>query len=105
MLTRRKFILTGGAFMLTGGPLLDSKGLLIGVNTAIYTKTGFSSGIGFAIPVDTVKRIVPQLVAFGRVSLPSLNASIASVKVAASLEVRGSEGGQEVVRRGSRGGQ
>ena len=57
------------------------------MNTAIFTRSGFNSGIGFAIPVDTVKRIVPQLIANGRVSLPSLNAQIASPKVAQSLEV------------------
>ncbi|HEY7512836.1 MAG TPA: trypsin-like peptidase domain-containing protein [Vicinamibacteria bacterium] len=56
----------------SGGPLLDSAGRLIGVNTAIYSPSGASAGIGFAVPVDTVNRIVPQLVAHGRVLRPRL---------------------------------
>lgn len=56
----------------SGGPLLDSAGRLIGVNTAIYSPTGSSAGIGFAIPVDTVNRIVPQLIRTGRFAAPSL---------------------------------
>ncbi len=54
----------------SGGPLLDSAGRLIGVNTAIYGQT--SAGIGFAIPVDTVNRIVSQLIANGKVTRPDL---------------------------------
>ncbi|HEY7117153.1 MAG TPA: trypsin-like peptidase domain-containing protein [Tepidisphaeraceae bacterium] len=54
----------------SGGPLLDSSGRLIGVNTAIYSPSGASAGIGFAIPVDNVNRIVPQLVKSGHVSMP-----------------------------------
>jgi len=50
----------------SGGPLLDSAGRLIGVNTAIQSTSGSSAGIGFAVPVDTVNRIVPQLIARGR---------------------------------------
>jgi S1-C subfamily serine protease len=50
----------------SGGPLLDSSGRLIGVNTAIYSPSGASAGIGFAIPVDTVNRVVPELIAGGR---------------------------------------
>lgn len=49
----------------SGGPLLDSSGRLIGVNTAIFSPSGASSGIGFAVPVDLVKRVVPQLIANG----------------------------------------
>jgi S1-C subfamily serine protease len=56
----------------SGGPLLDSGGRLIGVNTAIYSPSGASAGIGFAVPVDTVNRIVPQLVSHGRVLRPRL---------------------------------
>jgi S1-C subfamily serine protease len=56
----------------SGGPLLNSLGQLIGVNTAIYSPSGASSGIGFAIPVNTVKRIVPELIAYGRVQTPIL---------------------------------
>ncbi|KUJ82494.1 2-alkenal reductase [Microbulbifer flavimaris] len=56
----------------SGGPLLDSRGRLIGVNTAIYSPSGASVGIGFAIPVDTVKKIVPELIAHGRLVRPVL---------------------------------
>lgn len=51
----------------SGGPLLDSAGRLIGLNTAIVTTSGGYAGVGFAVPVDTVRRIVPQLIAFGKV--------------------------------------
>ncbi len=51
----------------SGGPLLDSAGRLIGVNAAIYSRTGDSAGVGFAIPVNTVRRFVPELIAHGRV--------------------------------------
>ncbi len=54
----------------SGGPLLDSAGRLIGVNTAIYSPSGASAGIGFAVPVDTVNRIVPQLISSGKVARP-----------------------------------
>jgi S1-C subfamily serine protease len=56
----------------SGGPLLDSAGRLIGVNTAIYSPSGASSGIGFAIPVDTVNWVVPQLIEFGRLQRPTI---------------------------------
>ncbi|WP_346837293.1 trypsin-like peptidase domain-containing protein [Microbulbifer sp. SAOS-129_SWC] len=56
----------------SGGPLLDSSGRLIGVNAAIYSPSGASVGIGFAIPVDTVKKIVPELIANGRLVRPVL---------------------------------
>jgi S1-C subfamily serine protease len=52
----------------SGGPLLDSGGRLIGVTTAIYSPSGASAGIGFAVPVDRVNRIVPQLISYGRAS-------------------------------------
>ena len=51
----------------SGGPLLNSKGELIGVNTMIYTPSGGSVGIGFAVPVDTARRVVPDLIQLGRV--------------------------------------
>ncbi len=50
----------------SGGPLLDSGGRLIGMNTAIYSKTGASAGVGFAVPVSTIQRIVPQIIKTGR---------------------------------------
>ena len=56
----------------SGGPLLDSAGRLIGVNTAIYSLSGGSAGIGFAVPVDVVNRVVPQLIEHGRYSPPRL---------------------------------
>ncbi len=56
----------------SGGPLLDSAGRLIGVNTQIYSPSGASAGIGFAIPVDTVSWAVPQLIASGRIMRPAL---------------------------------
>jgi len=56
----------------SGGPLLNSLGQLVGVNTAIYSPSGASSGIGFAIPANTVKRIVPELIAYGRVQTPAM---------------------------------
>jgi S1-C subfamily serine protease len=58
----------------SGGPLLDSRGRLIGVNTAIYSPSGASAGVGFAIPVDTVQRIVPQLLRHGQVVRPGIGA-------------------------------
>jgi putative serine protease PepD len=56
----------------SGGPLLNSRGEVIGINTAIFSPTGGSVGIGFAIPVDTAKRLVPELISKGRVSHPWL---------------------------------
>ena len=56
----------------SGGPLFDSSRRLIGVNTAIYSPTGAYAGIGFAVPVDTVNRIVPQLIRNGRVASPDI---------------------------------
>ena len=54
----------------SGGPLLDSHARLIGMNTAIASKTGENAGVGFAIPVSTIARIVPQLIHEGRVRRP-----------------------------------
>jgi 2-alkenal reductase len=56
----------------SGGPLLDSAGRLIGVNTAIRSESGSSAGVGFAIPVDLVNRIVPSLIARGRAPSPGI---------------------------------
>lgn len=60
----------------SGGPLLDSAGRLIGVNTAIFSPSGAYAGIGFAIPVDTVNRIVPQLIAYGKYREPTLGIEV-----------------------------
>ncbi len=56
----------------SGGPLLDSAGRLIGITTAIFSPSGASAGIGFAVPVDTVNRVVPQLISEGRYIRPAL---------------------------------
>jgi len=56
----------------SGGPLLDSRGRLIGVNTQIASTSGSSAGIGFAIPVDTVKWVVPDLLEWGEIARPTL---------------------------------
>jgi S1-C subfamily serine protease len=56
----------------SGGPLLDSAGRLIGINTAIYSPSGASAGIGFAVPLDTVMRVVPQIISNGKYISPSL---------------------------------
>jgi S1-C subfamily serine protease len=61
----------------SGGPLLDSAGRLVGVNTQIASPSGASAGIGFAVPVDTVSRVVPELVAHGRVVRPRLGIAAA----------------------------
>lgn len=54
----------------SGGPLLDSSGRLIGVNTAIYSPSGASAGIGFSIPVNVVRWVVPDLIQYGKVKRP-----------------------------------
>jgi S1-C subfamily serine protease len=62
----------------SGGPLLDSSGRLIGVNTAIYSPSGGSAGIGFAIPEHDVAWVVPDLIRYGRVQRPTLGIAVAS---------------------------
>jgi S1-C subfamily serine protease len=69
----------------SGGPLLDSAGRLIGVNTAIYSPTGASAGIGFAIPVDEVNRIVPRVIADGKFIRPALGIQAAPPQLHAQL--------------------
>jgi S1-C subfamily serine protease len=56
----------------SGGPLLDSRGRLIGMNTAIASRTGENTGVGFAIPVNNISRVVPQLIEDGRVIRPDI---------------------------------
>lgn len=60
----------------SGGPLLDSKGQLIGVNTAIYSPSGASAGIGFSIPVDVVRYVVPDLIRYGEIRRATLGAEL-----------------------------
>ncbi len=72
----------------SGGPLLDSSGRLIGVNTAIYSPSGASAGIGFAVPVDTVRQLVPQLIEYGRPIQPGIGVVLVEDRVAARVGVR-----------------
>lgn len=60
----------------SGGPLLDSKGEVIGMNTMIYSKTGTSAGIGFAVPISSINRIVPQIIKHGKVIRPGLGIGV-----------------------------
>jgi S1-C subfamily serine protease len=69
----------------SGGPLLDSRGRVIGVNTAIRSETGVNSGIGFAVPVNTVRRIVPQIIENGEVEYPYLGISAQTIYTLADL--------------------
>src|SRR5438093_5507908 len=73
----------------SGGPLLDSAGRLIGVNAAIYSPSGASAGIGFAIPVDTVNRIVPELIRYGKITRPGIGVQLAEEQIADRLGVKG----------------
>jgi S1-C subfamily serine protease len=59
----------------SGGPLIDSAGRLVGINTMIYSPSGAYAGIGFAVPVDTINRVVPRLIAYGRYVRPTLGIS------------------------------
>lgn len=60
----------------SGGPLLDSTGKVIGVNTMIYSQSGSSAGVGFAVPIDTVKRIVPELIKHGKIVRPGFRIGV-----------------------------
>jgi 2-alkenal reductase len=73
----------------SGGPLLDSAGRLIGVNTAIYSPSGAFAGIGFAIPVDVVNRVVPLLIRDGRMPNPGIGIIAAQEAAAARLGLEG----------------
>jgi len=73
----------------SGGPLLDSAGRLIGVNTAIVSPSGGYAGVGFAIPVDTVNWVVPQLIAHGRVQRPTMGVELASDHIARRSGIEG----------------
>lgn len=106
----------------SGGPLLDTQGRMIGINTMIYSTSGSSAGIGFAIPVNTAKRVVSELIQFGKVrrgsidaELVQLNSAIASyarlstekgllvskVGSGSNAEKAGIKGGTDAVRYGS----
>jgi S1-C subfamily serine protease len=73
----------------SGGPLLDSAGHLIGITTAIYSPSGASAGIGFAVPVDTVNRIVSQLIRYGKVIRPGLGVGLVPDHIARRLGIDG----------------
>jgi len=73
----------------SGGPLLDSSGRLIGINTAIFSPSGASSGIGFAVPVAEINRVAPELIRHGRLSRPGLGVTLAESRIAEQLGIKG----------------
>jgi S1-C subfamily serine protease len=73
----------------SGGPLLDSAGLLIGINTAILSPSKASAGIGFAIPVDDVNRVATQLIKYGKITRPGLGIEEAPDQIAQKLGIKG----------------
>jgi S1-C subfamily serine protease len=73
----------------SGGPLLDSAGQLIGMNTMIFSKSGTSAGIGFAVPVATIRRLVPQIIQFGKPRRAALGVEILSDAIARRAGLRG----------------
>lgn len=73
----------------SGGPLLNSEGRLIGVNTMIYSPSGASAGIGFAIPVNTIKEVVPELITHGRIVRPVLGIAVAPDQWAQQVGIQG----------------
>lgn len=73
----------------SGGPLLDSAGRLIGVNTAIFSPSGAYAGIGFAVPVGEVNRVIPQLISNGKLIRPGIGASLADARLVRRLGIEG----------------
>ncbi|MBN2489538.1 MAG: trypsin-like peptidase domain-containing protein, partial [Planctomycetes bacterium] len=73
----------------SGGPLLDSRGRLIGINTAIVSPSGAYAGIGFAVPSDTVARVVPRLLEQGEMRTPGLGVSVLPDTYARTNNIRG----------------
>jgi 2-alkenal reductase len=73
----------------SGGPLLDSAGRVIGVNTAILSPSGSNAGVGFAIPIDTANRVVPELIRSGRVPTPGIGIVAAPESVATRVGAEG----------------
>jgi S1-C subfamily serine protease len=80
----------------SGGPLLDSSGHLIGMNTMIYSRSGSSAGVGFAVPVAFIKRIVPQLIQFGKVIRPGIGMIIDQVVRGGPAAKAGLRGGRHL---------
>ncbi len=73
----------------SGGPLLDSAGRLIGINTAIYSPSGAYAGIGFAVPVDEINRVVPQVIKTGRMIRPGIGVTLADERATKLLDIDG----------------
>jgi len=73
----------------SGGPLLDSTGRVIGVNTQIMSPSGAFSGIGFAVPIDMINRVVPQIIKYGKVIRPGLGISLIADSIAARWGING----------------
>ncbi|HZN10274.1 MAG TPA: trypsin-like peptidase domain-containing protein [Blastocatellia bacterium] len=98
----------------SGGPLLDSRGRMVGINTMIFSPSGGSVGIGFAVPVDTARKIVPDILAYGRVRRPKLGVTSYPLdsRLAEALELPVQEGimvmqvypGTAAARAGIKGG-
>jgi len=86
----------------SGGPLLNSRGQLIGINTAIATSTGDNAGIGFAIPANTIARVVPQLIQNGRISRPTIGI-IDSIELRQGLQIRRTTPGGPAEQAGLKG--
>lgn len=84
----------------SGGPLLDSAGRLIGVNTSIYSPSGASAGIGFAIPVDEINRIVPRLIRDGKFERPVLGVQFAPAPLLSALGLKKGVAVLDVTRGG-----
>jgi S1-C subfamily serine protease len=85
----------------SGGPLLDSSGALIGMNTMIISPSGASSGVGFAVPVDLIKKTVPEIIQFGKVTKPGIGGlTFLSDEYAAQARITGA-----VIRDVPRGSQ
>lgn len=78
----------------SGGPLIDSSGFMIGVNTAIFSPTGANVGIGFAIPIDTVKQVINELIEKGYYAYPWIGATLMTLfpDFAEALQLRVSRG-------------
>ena len=74
----------------SGGPLLDSQGKVIGINTAIYSTSGGNNGISFAIPIDTVKEAVPDLIRYGKIIRPIIGVQVENF--------RGPKGGVHIIK-------
>ena len=73
----------------SGGPLLDSSGRLVGINTSIFSPSGASAGVGFAVPADTVARVVPDLIAYGQEVMPDIGAEFVDDAWSARLGLPG----------------